>query len=359
MTVAVFDCPDFDGHEQVMFAHDAAAGLRAIIAVHSTARGPALGGCRIQPYRSEAAALADVLRLSRGMTFKAAAAGLPFGGGKMVVVADPRSGKSPDLLRAAGTAIDRLAGRYVTGEDVGTTVEDMAAIRASTEHVFGLPARLGGSGDPSPSTALGCFVGIRACIAQVTGTDDPAGATVAVQGLGNVGWRLCELLARSGARLVVSDLRPDRVREAVGRFDAVAAAPDEVEAAEADVFAPCALGGVVDDRSLPRLRARIVAGAANNQLAEPRHADGLRDRGILYAPDYVINAGGMIQLAGERLGFGPGEVDRRVNAIGTTLREIFAAAEAGGLSTQAAADRLVQDRLAQDRLVQATPGRTT
>jgi leucine dehydrogenase len=346
--MSVFQSVDFSEHEQVVHVADQAGGLRAIIAIHSTALGSAIGGCRILPYADEASALRDVLRLSQGMTLKAAVAGVPFGGAKMVVMADARRGKNPALLRAVGTAIERLGGRYITGEDVGTTVDDMAEIKTTTDYVMGLPERLGGSGDPSPSTALGCFVGIQAAARHRLGADSLDGIRVAVQGLGNVGWNLCLLLSHAGAKLIVTDVRTELVEKAVCAFKAESVpSPDGIYRADVEVFAPCALGAVINDTSLPALKAVIVAGAANNQLAdEGRHGRMLREHGILYAPDYVINAGGMIQLALERdKGFDHAEVDGRVRAIGDTLSGIFERADRAGIPTSRAARELAQARL--------------
>jgi leucine dehydrogenase len=348
--MSVFQAVDFADHEQVVFAADPACGLRAIIAVHSTALGPAIGGCRIRPYADGAEALTDVLRLSRGMSLKAAVAGVPFGGGKMVVIADPRRDKTPALLKAIGGAIDRLGGRYITGEDVGTDCDDMAAIRTATEHVMGLPEHLGGSGDPSPRTALGCLAGIEAGVRHRLDRRHLRGVRVAVQGLGNVGWSLCRLLADAGAELTVSDVRDDRVEKVVRDFQAIVAPPEAIHTADVDVFAPCALGAVVNDATLPGFKASVIAGAANNQLAdEARHGAMLRDRGILYAPDYVINAGGMIQLAFERAGLDWVEVERRTRAIGDTLSRIFERAESTGMPTAAAALEIAERRLATAR----------
>ncbi|WNJ90519.1 Glu/Leu/Phe/Val family dehydrogenase [Bosea sp. 685] len=348
--MTVFRSVDFSGHEQVVHVCDPATGLRAIIAVHSTALGPAIGGCRIRAYADETEALTDVLRLSRGMSLKAAVAGVPFGGGKMVVMADPRRDKTPALLRAVGVAVARLGGRYVTGEDLGTTVADMAEIGAATDHVLGLPESLGGSGDPSPRTALGCFVGIAASVRHRLGKSDLKGVRVAVQGLGNVGWNLSRLLAEAGAELIVSDVREELVQEAVHVFRARPADPQAIHAVEADVFSPCALGAAINDITLPELRVSVVAGAANNQLAdEVRHDAMLRERGILYAPDYVINGGGMIQLALERIGLDRAEAERRVRAIGETLSGIYELADEAGIPTAAAARNVAQERLTSAR----------
>jgi leucine dehydrogenase len=341
----VFDCPDFADHEQVVFAHDARSGLRAILAIHSTVLGPAIGGCRIWPYPSEQSAVRDVLRLSRGMTYKAGIAGVPFGGGKVVVIGDPHRQKSPMLLQAIGRAIEALGGRYITGEDVGTTAADMAEIRKTTDNVMGMPEEQGGSGDPSPSTALGCLVGIEACVRYALQRSDLAGVHIAVQGLGNVGLNLCRQLAKAGAKLTVADVRPGPVDEAVKMLGATSVGADGIYDVEADVFAPCALGAVIDDAAVDRLKARIVAGGANNQLAAPRHGHLLKRRGILYAPDYVINGGGMIQLAIERQGLDRTEINRRVRAIHETLMAVFQKAEAENLSTSEAADRIVEERL--------------
>jgi leucine dehydrogenase len=350
----VFDCDAFDGHEEVVFASDKGCGLRAIIAVHSTAMGPAIGGCRILPYADEAAALRDVLRLSRGMSYKACAADVPFGGGKTVVIADPQTQKSPRLLHALGRAIDRLGGRYITGEDVGTTVADMAEIRRATSHVMGLPEEQGGSGDPSPRTALGCFVGIQASADHVWRKTDLRGARVLVQGLGNVGFNLCRLLAGAGASLLVSDIKRDLVQRCADKFGATPVDPEAVIGTPADIYAPCAMGGVINDRTVERLKVKIVAGGANNQLERPHHGAALRGRGILYAPDYVINGGGMIQLAMERLGRDRAEAERRVRNIGETLAKIYRTADAEDVATNIAADRLIEMKLSS-RAPEALP----
>lgn len=342
--MTVFSTESFADHEQVVFISDDRVGLRAIIAIHSTRLGPALGGCRMYPYADEASALRDVLRLSRGMTFKAAAAGLGLGGGKSVIIGDPRKSKTPELLRAMGVAVNRLGGRYITAEDVGTTVDDFAWVRQSTRHVVGLPEALGGTGDPSPTTALGVYHGIVASVAHRLGRD-LRGLTVAVQGLGNVGWSLCGLLAGAGAHLVVTDVDGTLAHRASVEFDARVVEPDAIYAAQADVFAPCAMGAVVNDRTLPQMKFRVIAGGANNQLARDEHGRQLRDMEILYAPDFVINAGGLIRVASEHEGFNRVKVDAQVEAIGATLHRVFELADRTGTPTQAAAMRLVQERL--------------
>ncbi len=341
----VFSCDAFDSHEEVVFVSDRACGLRAIIAVYSTALGPAIGGCRVLQYADDRSALRDVLRLSRGMAYKAAVADVPFGGGKAVVIADPATQKSSDLMRSLGRFIDKLGGRYITGEDVGTTAADMLEIRRSTAHVMGLPIEDGGSGDPSPRTALGCFVGIEASANHVWGNKDLRGRRVLVQGLGNVGFNLCRLLADAGARLLVSDIKRDVVDKCVDMFAAACIDPEAVIDTPADIFAPCALGGVINDQSVARLQVKIVAGGANNQLENPYHGDALRARGILYAPDYVINGGGMIQLAMERLQHDCEETERRVRNIGDTLSAIYRNADAENVSTHIAADWLAERKL--------------
>jgi leucine dehydrogenase len=342
----VFSSPAFDDHEQVIFFYDRDSGLQAIIALHDTTLGPAVGGCRMWPYPSEVEALTDVLRLSKGMTYKAAMAELPYGGGKTVIIGDSRHDKFEALFRALGRAIDSLGGRYYTGEDVGTSPADMDWAAEETAYVLGCDK--GGSGDPSPVTARGVWVGIRAAVRHKLGREDLDGVRVAVQGLGHVGYNLARLLAKDGARLLVADLDGARVERAADEFAAMPLAADAVLCAECDVLAPCALGGVINDETLPKLACRIVAGAANNQLLEDRHGAALHARGILYAPDYVINAGGLINIAQE---LQPGGYDReralaRVATIGTTLEEVFERALQADLPTNAVADRIARERIA-------------
>ncbi|MBO9641509.1 MAG: Glu/Leu/Phe/Val dehydrogenase [Pseudacidovorax sp.] len=351
--MTIFKAESFCDHEQVVFVSDAPTGLRAIIAIHDTTLGPALGGCRMYPYADEAAALQDVLRLSRGMTYKAAAAGLKLGGGKAVIIGDPKRDKSPALMRAMGRAVERLGGRYITAEDVGTTVADFAWVREATAHVVGLPVELGGTGDPSPTTALGVFHGLVAAARHRWGTDDLAGRTVAVQGLGNVGRHLCRLLTEAGAQLVVADTDAQRAQEAAKAFDARVVDPNDIYGADADVFAPCALGAIVNDESLIAMRFAVIAGAANNQLAQDVHGEQLRVRDILYAPDFVINAAGMMRVASEREGFDARLVDAQVRGIADSLRHIFSRAERDGVPTQHAAMQLAEERLAAGRARQS------
>ncbi|MBX6349902.1 MAG: Glu/Leu/Phe/Val dehydrogenase [Clostridia bacterium] len=332
------------GHEQVVFCRDEASGLRAIIAIHSTALGPALGGCRMWPYRDEEEALVDVLRLSQGMTYKCAAMGLDFGGGKSVIIGDPRRDKSEALLRAFGRFVQTLNGRYYTAEDVGMTSADLVHMRKESEYVLGLP---GASGDPAPATAYGVYCGIRASLAEAFGDDDPKGRRVAIQGAGQVGRHLARRLVEAGAEVAIADIFPEKAERVAQETGARAVPADEIFEVECDVFAPCALGGVIDDDTVGRLTCRIVAGSANNQLKEPRHGDMLHERGILYAPDFVINGGGVINVSME---LAPGGYDRerafeRIAGIGDQLRELFALARREGIPTYRAADRLAEERI--------------
>jgi len=319
--MGVFTARDFQDHEQVVFVRDPATGLRAIIALHSTARGPAFGGCRMWPYASDEEALRDVLRLSAGMTLKAAVMGLPFGGGKSVIIGDPARDKTPELLHAMGRAVHALGGRYLMADDVGTTVRDMAV----SSDVCSSDLRLADAGGaPCPATAWGVYQGMLASVHHAFGRPGLDGLTVAVQGLGSVGMRLCRYLHEAGARLVVSDIEPRRMEAACALFDATAEAPDRILSTAADVLSPNALGAVLDDASIPAIRARIVCGAANNQLAESRHGEALHRRGILYTPDFVVNAGGLIDVAHEGPGYDPVAVLRdceRIRRVAETLFE--------------------------------------
>jgi len=339
--MAVFDSPAFSDHEQVVFCKDSATGLRAIIAVHNTNLGPALGGCRMWSYESDEDALTDVLRLSRGMTYKNALAGLPLGGGKSVIIGDPRRDKTPALFESFGRFVDSLGGRYIAAEDVGTSVEDMDAAARFTASVRGGSA---GTGNPSPATAYGVYMGIRAAVAFRLKRNNLGGLKVAVQGLGNVGTHLCRHLHEDGAELYVADVNGAAVDSAVGAFDATAVTAGEIHGLDVDVFAPCALGAVIDDRTVQELRVAIVAGAANNQLAEDRHGDALHRRGILYAPDYVLNAGGVIHIAHEGPDFDHDTVYRKIAGIYDTLTEIFRRSEAEDLPTHVIAGRFAEQR---------------
>jgi len=343
----IFDMREFDGHELVLFGHDAPSGLRAIIAVHSSALGPAAGGCRMWPYTSTHDAVADVLRLSRGMSYKNAMAGVPLGGGKSVIIGEARKAKPPELFEAFGRLVDSLGGRYVTAEDVGTTTADMAHVARTTRYVAGLGAAPGvAGGDPGPKTALGVLLGIKAAVKFRLGRTDLAGVTVAVQGVGGVGYHLCGMLAAEGVVLSVADVRPAAVQRVCEEFKARAVAVDDVLALDVDVFAPCALGAVLNSHSIPRLRARIVAGAANNQLAQGQDGVALHSAGILYAPDYVINAGGIISVAREyQGGASEAHVIADIQAIPARLTEIFERARREHRPTNAVADQMARERL--------------
>ena len=343
----MFHHPDFDDHEQVLFARDATAGLHAIVAVHSSVLGPAFGGCRMWPYRDEAEALTDALRLSRGMTYKAAICELPYGGGKSVILGDPRQAKTPALLQAMGRVVDRLGGRYVIADDIGTTLDDLRIMRETTAHTA---AATLAAGRALPVTAWGVFQAIRAAVAHAFGRQDLEGLRVAVQGLGNVGMPLCRQLAGAGATLIMTDVDQARAAEATRTFGALAVEPEAIYEQAADVFAPCALGAVLNDRTIPHLRARIVCGGANNQLAAARHAVALAARGILFVPDYIANAGGVIDFHQERIGDDtPDAVLGAVARIHDITRDVLGQAARAGETPLAIADRIVLGRLAAAR----------
>jgi leucine dehydrogenase len=331
-------------HEQVVFWYDPASGYRGIIAIHNTTLGPALGGTRFWKYRSDEEALVDVLRLARGMTYKSAAAGLNLGGGKSVIIGDPKIKRREMIFRAHGRAVESLKGRYITAEDVGTSVEDMDYVHMETEYVTGLAGR---SGDPSPVTAYGTYRGIKAAARAKYGSDSLDGITVAVQGTGHVGYFLCEDLAAEGAKLFVTDIDEERVSRVTREFGATAVQPDEIYGVDAQIFAPCALGAVVNDETLPGFKFDIIAGAANNQLAEKRHGQELMEKGILYAPDYVINAGGVINVYGELNGWSLERSKRKAGEIYDTLEQLFELAKDEGLPTSEAADRVAERRIRQ------------
>ena len=340
MTAFVFNEINFDNHEQVVFASEAKSGLKAIIAVHNTHLGPAMGGCRMWNYASEAEAVRDVLRLSRGMTYKNAVAGLPIGGGKSVIIGNPKTDKTPALFEALGEALERLGGRYVTAEDVGTSPADMANVAKKTAYVAGL----GDRGDPSPFTALGCFVGAQAAVKHRFGRDSMEGLTVALQGLGHVGYDYARRLKQAGAKLVVADIDQAALLRAQEELGAEVVDIEAIYDVKADIYAPCALGATVNPDTLQRLKAKVIAGAANNQLASADLGDLLRRKEILYAPDFVINAGGIIKVCYEYLKTPEDGMDAHVRRIGDTLTEIFVRADAEGLATSIIADQIAEDR---------------
>lgn len=350
--MSVYQSPDFDNHEHVSFFCDETTGLRAIVAIHSTAPfGIAGGGCRMWPYGSDDEALNDALRLSRAMSYKLALCDMPAGGAKCVVIGDPAKDKSEALLRALGRAVERLNGKYIIAEDVGTTTEDMRVIGKETKFVVGKQT------DTGPATAYGTFVGLRTAAMKAFGKTDLTGLRVAVQGLGNVGRRLCRHLARAGAKLVVSDVNENAVKAVVsdGELGATAVLPDAIFDQDVDIFAPCALGAILNDSTIPRLRCKVIAGSANNQLAEERHGDVLAERGILYAPDFVVNAGGVIGASQEGTQLGGGTngtlvydeavAFRDTERIAGILNAVFDRSEREGISSHAAAVRLAKEKI--------------
>ena len=348
----IFDLMSERGHEQLAFWNDSELGYRGIIAIHDTTMGPALGGTRFWNYESDRAAIIDALRLSRGMTYKAAITGLNLGGGKSVIWGDNKLIDREMIFRAHGRAVDSLGGRYITAEDVGTSPDDMEFVSMETEHVVGL---LGRSGDPSPVTAYGVYCGIKASAAVRYGDDSLSGKHVVVQGLGHVGYYLCKDLAAEGARLTVTDIDEDRVQRVVEDFGAETVGPDVVYDVDADIFAPCAMGAIVNDDTIGRLNFDIIAGAANNQLArENVHGPALMERDILYAPDYVINAGGLINVYGEINEWSAERSKRKAGDIYNTLLRIFDLAKSEGIGTRAAANKVAETRLIEARHLQRT-----
>lgn len=335
------------GWRKVVHFTERASGLDAIIAIHDATLGPACGGCRIRPYETFDAALDDVKRLSRGMTFKNSLGGIPFGGGKAVIIADPKTQKTPEMMRAFGRAVDSLGGLYYTAEDSGVTEHDMEIVRSVTKYVAGI-AQKGVGGNPSPYTARGVWRGVEAAVRAKLGRSSLKDVSVAILGVGAVGMSLAELLHEAGARLVVADVNEAAVREAVKRFDAVAVSPGDCVAADVDVFSPCALGGAINKDTIGRLKAKIVAGAANNQLATPDMDKALFDRGVLYAPDYVINAAGVISVGLEILGqWSEAELTRRIDAIGPRLSAIFERSAQGQRPTGEIADEMALEIIAK------------
>jgi leucine dehydrogenase len=329
-------------HEQVLIGRDDAIGYHGIIAIHSTTLGPAVGGTRFWNYENEDVALTDALRLSQGMTYKNALAGLPLGGGKSIIVGNNATRDREALLRAHGRFVESLKGRYVTAEDVGTSPADMEIVRLETQHVAGL---IGRSGDPSPFTAIGVFRAIQASKNFLWKTNELSGLTVAIQGCGNVGYHLAKMLYEAGVKLIVSDVNGENLSRVVDEFAAEAVQPGEIYSVPADVFAPCALGGVINDETIPQLKVKIVAGSANNQLLEERHGAMLRERSILYAPDYVANVGGVLNGCTELLGWNSDQALKKIDEIYDTVLRIFESAEAQNIPTNKAANQLAEERL--------------
>ncbi|MBN2689526.1 MAG: Glu/Leu/Phe/Val dehydrogenase [Gammaproteobacteria bacterium] len=351
--MTIFTQKSFNNHEQVVFCQDEHSGLKAIIGVHNTKLGPALGGCRFYPYSDEEMALNDVLRLSRGMTYKASVAGLNLGGGKSVIIGDPKKIGTEQLFRAFGRFVNGLNGRYITAEDVGTSDKNMVWINKETPYVTGLPTYFGGSGDPSPFTAHGVFVGIKSALKKQKGSDSLAGVKVAVQGAaGHVAFNLCRELHEAGAVLYISDINKEGLKRAAEEFNATIVEGDEIYKQDVDVYAPCALGATVNDTTIPMLKCSIIAGAANNQLEdEDKHGDMLRSKGILQAPDYVINAGGLISVDSEITGGGVGHVNAQIEDIYTTLLNIYNMADQEGISTVAAANNIAKKRISDINVI--------
>ncbi|MGE7913799.1 Leu/Phe/Val dehydrogenase [Lysinibacillus xylanilyticus] len=334
-------------YEQLVFCQDEASGLKAIIAIHDTTLGPALGGARMWTYASEENAIEDALRLARGMTYKNAAAGLNLGGGKTVIIGDPFKDKNEEMFRALGRFIQGLNGRYITAEDVGTTVTDMDLIHEETNYVTGISPAFGSSGNPSPVTAYGVYRGMKAAAKEAFGFDSLEGRTISVQGLGNVAYKLCEYLHNEGAKLVVTDINQAAIDRVVNDFGATAVAPEEIYSQEVDIFSPCALGAILNDETIPQLKAKVVAGSANNQLQDSRHGDYLHELGIVYAPDYVINAGGVINVADELYGYNSERAMKRVEGIYDSIEKIFEISKRDGIPTYVAANRLAEERIAR------------
>ncbi|MFD1030684.1 Leu/Phe/Val dehydrogenase [Metaplanococcus flavidus] len=341
----IFDKMEEHDYEQLVFCQDKNSGLKAIICIHDTTLGPALGGTRMWNYDTEEEAIEDAIRLGRGMTYKNAAAGLNLGGGKTVIIGDPLKDKNEEMFRAFGRFIQGLNGRYITAEDVGTTVADMDLIHEETDFVTGISPAFGSSGNPSPVTAYGCYIGIKAAALEAFGDDSLEGKTITVQGVGNVAYTLCEYLHKEGAKLIVTDINKEAVDRAVNDFGAVAVEPDDIYSQEADIFAPCAMGAIINDDTIPQLKVKAVAGSANNQLKEERHGDELEARGIVYAPDFVINSGGVINVADELYGYNNERAMKRVETIYDSITRIFEISKRDGIPSYQAADRMAEERI--------------
>lgn len=347
----IFERLTADAYRQVLFANDNGSDLRAIIAIHDVTLGPALGGIRMWPFASEEEALEDVLRLSRGMTYKASISGVDLGGGKAVILGDPRTGKTEALLRAMGRFIESLGGLYIAGQDIGTDSHDMAVIRGETRHVSCVNESAGGAGDPSHMTAFGVVAGMRAVLEAATGNAALEGRRIAVQGVGHVGFHVARYCREAGARLIVSDLSEEATRRAAAELGAEVVAPEAIYDVDSDLFAPCSVGAVVNDETLPRLRCRGICGGANNVLAEPRHGVALMERGIVYGPDYLVNSGGLIRCQEEVMGRDTGDqrMRRKVGHIYQQTLEVIRVARQRGIATAEAADRLAEERIERAR----------
>ncbi len=349
--MALFEEMRTHDFQEVLFCNDNASGLRAIIAIHDTTLGPALGGVRMRPFATEEEALEDVLRLARGMTYKAAISGVNLGGGKSVIIGDSRTQKTEALLEALGRFINGMGGRYIAGQDIGTDSHDMAVIRRETPHVSCVHEKVGGAGDPSFATAYGVTAGIRAVLKAATGNDTLSSRRIAIQGLGHVGYHVARYCHEAGAKLIVTDVMTEPLEQAATEFDAEVVNSDRIYEVECDVFAPCSTGAVINDDTIPRLRCQGVAGAANNVLAEPRHGTTLMERGIVYGPDYLVNSGGLIRCQEDVRGSAVDDeqVLQRVSRIYDQTLDVISAAQRRGISTSEAADQIAEERLARVR----------
>ena len=345
----IFDHPDFDAHEQVIFCSDPSVGLKAIIALHSTALGPAAGGCRMHPYKSEQEALTDVLRLSKGMTYKSSVAGLPLGGGKCVIIADPNDPKKPELLRAFAAHVQSLAGRYWTAIDIGVGPKDADVLAERCDYIFARASQYEPGFNPSEFTALGGFMGIKAVADAVFERSDLKGLRVAIQGLGATGYALSGHLHNAGAELVVADVRTDAVERAVNAFGSTPADPDQIHAADVDIFAPCALGAGLNDQTIPEIKAKAICGLANNQLAEDRHGEALRQAGIAYVPDYVVNAGGMMGASTVIFTEPSRQASiKQIEGLQSTIKEILIRSQTEARPSSEIADAMARERIVRE-----------
>lgn len=341
--MTIFSALIKDDFEQVIFCNDQETGLKAIIAIHDTTLGPALGGARMWNYSSEEEALVDVLRLAKGMTYKNAAAGLNLGGGKAVIIGDPKKDKSEALFRSFGRFVESLNGRYITAEDVGTREEDMDYVHMETEFVTGTSRK--GAGDPSPVTALGIYYGMKAAAKEAYGSDSLKDLTIAIQGVGQVAYNLCKHLHKEGAKLVVTDINDAAVNRAVNEFNATSVQPDDIYDVACDIFSPCALGGTINDETIKRLKAKVIAGSANNQLEREEHGHILHEKGIVYAPDYVINSGGVINVAEELTGYHKERALNKVKSIYSILEKVFTISREKNIPTSVAANEMAEERI--------------
>lgn len=345
-TAPVFGQVSFNDHEQIVFCHDKDTGLKAIIGIHNTILGPALGGTRMWNYDNEWEALNDVLRLSRGMTYKSAISGLNLGGGKAVIIGNSKTDKTPEMITKFGEFVHSLSGKYITAEDVGTTTSDMDLIRDVTPHVTGISENRGGSGNPSPVTAYGVYMGLKATAKFQFGTDNLAGKKIMVQGIGHVGETLVSYLTKEGALVQISDISEDRLQEVSNKYGAIIYRGDDLYSEDVDIYAPCALGATINDETIYKIKAKVIAGAANNQLAdENKHGLILKERGIVYAPDFLINAGGIINVYGEIAGYGKEEGMRRTENIYNTTLQTLNFAKENNITTHQAAFSVAQQRI--------------